>query len=76
MRGEYEELSCPFCDKGKIQCWHIPSSWNEKRQTSETFGNKRLLRKNPAVWLIRSGCNVCARTWEEVEKELRRNGLI
>jgi hypothetical protein len=33
MRGEPVELNCPFCDKGKIQCWYIPGAWIEKHHT-------------------------------------------
>jgi hypothetical protein len=76
MRGNYEELSCPFCDTGRIRCWHIPSSWSEKRQTSETFGRKRLLRKNPDIWLIQSGCNICGKSQEEVKEELKKKNVI
>jgi len=76
MRGDYEELICPFCDKGRIQCWHIPSSWSEKKQSSETFGKKRLLRKSPDIWLIQSGCKICGKSRDEVEAELRKKGVI
>lgn len=74
MRGQYEELICPFCDKGKIACWYIPATFSVKQQRSRVLrGNQK--QKNAEVWLIRSGCNVCNRTQEEVEKRLKNNGI-
>jgi hypothetical protein len=49
MRGNYEELSCPFCDKGRIRCWHIPSSWSEKRQTLRRLAEKDYFEKIPRI---------------------------
>jgi hypothetical protein len=76
MRGQYEELSCPFCDKGKIQCWHIPGIWSEKRKVTATFGKTRYRSKSADMWIIKSGCSVCGKSQEEVEKELRKKGVI
>jgi len=76
MRGEYTELSCPFCDKGRIQCWYIPSVTTMKKQISATFGSKTRKSKSAEVWLIKSGCNICGKSQEEVEKELKNKGII
>jgi len=45
MRGEYEELSCPFCDKGIIQAWHIPSVVTEQRRVTASLPGSRGFRK-------------------------------
>jgi hypothetical protein len=76
MRGEPVELSCPFCDKGKIQCWFIPGVKSQKRRVTATFGSKKEYSKSSDIWLIKSGCNVCDKSQEEVEKELKRQNVI
>jgi hypothetical protein len=75
MRGQYEELSCPFCDKGRIQAWYIPSSYSIKQQRSRVLrGNQK--QKNPEIWLIKSGCNICGKSQGEVEKKFREQNII
>jgi hypothetical protein len=37
MAGQYEELSCPFCDKGKIRCLYFPSAWSVKIKRTKTL---------------------------------------
>jgi hypothetical protein len=37
MRGEPVELACPFCDKGKIQCWYIAGVWGQKMKRTKTL---------------------------------------
>jgi hypothetical protein len=76
MRGQYEELSCPFCDKGKIQCWYIPSVTTVRTRPSATFGKMKEKSKSPDIWLIQSGCSFCGKSQEEVEKELRKKEII
>jgi len=76
MRGQYEELSCPFCDKGKIKCWYIPGVWSQKRVVTGSLPGKRSVRKSSDIWIIQSGCSVCGKSQEEVEKELRKKGII
>lgn len=75
MRGSYEELSCPFCDKGKIKCWFIPSSFSIKKV--HVGSNTSLSsKKSSEIWLIKSGCSICGKLQEEVEKELKRKNVI
>ena len=76
MRGEPVELACPFCDKGKIQCWYIPGVIQERRHTTATFGSETRKSKSSDNWLVQSGCFVCGKSEEEVEKELKRKGTI
>ena len=76
MRSEYTELACLFCDKGKIQAWYIPGAWTEKRTGRSSLGRGRSVIKSTDIWLIKSGCNVCGELQEEIEKELRRKGVI
>ena len=76
MRGEPLELACPFCDKGKIQCWYIPGAVQEKHSGRSSLGSGKSIKKSSDVWLIQSGCSVCGKSREEVEKKLRLDGII
>lgn len=38
--GEPVELSCPFCDKGKIQTWYIPSAVSVKGSGARSLPGK------------------------------------
>lgn len=75
-RIQYEELSCPFCDKGHIQAGYIPSVWGEKRSGRSSIGSGKKVVKSSETWLIQSGCSNCGKTAEEVEKELRKRTII
>ena len=75
MRGEPVELSCPFCDKGKIQCWFIPGAISVRQKRSRVMrGNEK--SKSSDVWLIQSSCSICGKSQEEVEEKLREKGII
>lgn len=76
MAGQYEELNCPFCDKGRIPCLYFPSAWSVKRKSTKTLPGKGSISKSAEVWIIQSGCNACGKSQEEVEKELRKEGII
>ena len=75
-RIQYEELSCPFCDRGRIACGYIPSVWSEKRTGRSSLGKGKKVVKSSDIWLIKSGCNVCGKSQEEVEKELKSKNVI
>lgn len=76
MRGEYAELSCPFCDKGKIACWYISGAIKVRSRSSATFGKISERVKSSDIWLIKSGCPNCGKSQEEVEKELKVKDII
>lgn len=76
MLGQYEELSCPFCDKGRIPCLYFPSQWSLKRKLTQTLPGRGSPHKSAEVWIIKSGCKECSKPQEEVEKELKRTGVI
>ena len=76
MVGQYEELSCPFCDKGRIPCLYIPGITSVKRERSATFGSKTKKMKSSDIWLIKSGCTSCGESQAEIEKELKVKELI
>ena len=76
MRGEPVELNCPFCDKGKIQCWYIPGEWSHKMKRTKTLPGSGSVSKSSDVWLIQSGCNVCGKSQQEIEKELIKKEII
>lgn len=75
MSGQYEELSCPFCDKGRISCLHFPSQFSVKRVMVGS-NRKNVPNKSSDIWLIQSGCNICDKSQEDVEKELKKKGII
>lgn len=75
MRGQYEELSCPFCDKGRINCLFIAGSYSFKK-TMAAHTSKSVPVKNSDVWLVQSGCSACGKTREQVEKKLKQTGTI
>lgn len=76
MRGSYEELSCPFCDKGRIHCIYIAGAWSHKAKRTKTLPGGGSVSKSADVWLVQNGCNVCGKSKEEVEKELRYKNII
>lgn len=76
MAGQYEELSCPFCDKGRIACLYFPGAWSHKMKRTKTLPGSGSVSKSSDTWLIKSGCSICGKTQEEVEKELRKQGTI
>jgi len=76
MRGEPVELACPFCDNGRIQCWFIPGAISVKISGARSLPGKTSKHKSSDTWMIQSGCNVCGKKPEEVEKELRKKGAI
>jgi len=76
MRGEYTEFPCPFCDKGRIQAWYIPGVTSIKRSGARSLPGKFSKSKSPDIWIIKSGCNVCNKSLEEVEKKLKKGGII
>ncbi len=76
MVGQYEELSCPFCDRGRISALYIAGAWTVKRSGARSLPGKTSKHKSSDQWLIQSGCSVCGKGQEEVEKKLRENGAI
>jgi len=76
MPGQYEELACPFCDKGKISCLYFPSVKSQKTRSTSALGKVTHFTKSQDIWLIQSGCSVCGKSKEEVEKKLRKNNII
>jgi hypothetical protein len=73
---QYEILKCPFCDKGEISCKWYPSATTVKQTGRTALGGKGKLQKSKEVWIIETGCKVCGKTAEEVEKEFRNKGMI
>jgi len=75
MVGQYEELSCPFCDKGVIQALYIPGAVSIKRSGARSLPGRRV-RKSSSAWIIRSGCPACSKTLDEVERKFKEDGTI
>jgi hypothetical protein len=76
MRGEPLELECPFCGKGNIRVWYIPGVWSFKRKSTKTLPGHGTLIKSKDIHIIQSGCDLCGKSKEEVEKELKKRGVI
>ncbi len=75
-RIQYEELACPFCDKGRIGCLFFAGAWQEKRTGRNALGSGKSVTKSSDVWIVQSGCSVCGKSQEEVEKRLKQEGII
>ena len=76
MRGSYEELSCPFCDNGRIQAWYIPGNFSFKTAMA-AHTRKSIPVKSADLWIIKSEkCPNCNKTKEEIEKELKKQNII
>jgi hypothetical protein len=75
MRGQYETLICPFCDKGKISCLLIAGTYSFKKSMA-AHTSKSIPTKSSDVWLIQSNCNICGKTKDEIDKELKKRGII
>lgn len=76
MPSQIEFLPCPFCEKGQIQCLYFPSVRSVKREKSATFGVKSRVTNTSETWIIQKGCSLCGKNEEEVEKELKKKGVI
>ena len=75
-RIQTEFLPCPFCDKGQIECGYIKGAWGEKHSGRGSLGKGKSVYKSSDTWLVKSGCSVCGKSQEEVEKKLKENGII
>lgn len=75
MPKQYEVLSCPFCHKGQIQCVFFPGAWSEKRSGRNSLGRGVSVSKSTETWIVQSGCNICGKSQQEVEKQLRKDGF-
>lgn len=76
MAGQYGELSCPFCDRGRISALYIPGAISVKRSGARSLPGKTSRHKSSDTWLIQSGCGVCGKNQEEVGRELKNKNFI
>ena len=72
----YQELSCPFCDKGRITCGYVAGAWSVKSTGRTSLPGNKTKHKSSDVWLIQSGCSACGKSQEDVEKELKEKDII
>jgi len=70
MQLQTEEILCPFCKKGKIKCYYIPSFWQEKRSVTATFGGKRNLKRTREKYEVQVPCPNCGKSAKEIQKML------
>jgi len=73
---QYEQLACPFCQKGVIICIYIPSAVSVKRNVTASLPGIGSISRSKEIWIIQSGCDNCGKTREGVERELRKNAVI
>lgn len=73
MRGQYEELVCPFCDKGIISCLYFPGSVKSVKSGGRGI---RSVSKSSDEWIIQSDCPKCGKSADEIEKELKGRNMI
>jgi len=76
MAGQYEIIPCPFCGEGRIQCLYFPGAWSEKRTGRSSLGKGVSITKSSETWIIQSDCSNCGKSADEIEKELKRQGMI
>lgn len=76
MAGQYEVLPCPFCHQGKINCLYFQSATSVKVKNTATFGRNIKRSKSAEVWIIKSGCEQCSKSADEVEERLKKEGFI
>jgi hypothetical protein len=62
--------------KGKIQCWFIPGAISVRRSGARSLPGKTSKNKSSDVWVIQSGCSICGKSSDEVEKKLREEGIV
>ncbi len=84
MIGEYREIKCPFCSKGRIQCLHVIGHCSEMftdgaNSDGVERGNgsrqaKSALARGGCLE-VHSGCEECGMAREDIEKKLRADGL-
>ena len=67
---QYEILQCPFCQKGAINCMWYPSAVSVKRNVTASLPGQGGVSKSKETWIVKSGCDKCGKTQEEVEKKL------
>ena len=75
MAGQPEQLSCPFCDKGVISCTYFPGAWSVRQNKSRVLKGSQKV-KSSDVWIIRSDCNACGKSEDEVEQKLKQDNII
>lgn len=76
MAGQYELLPCPFCHKTQITCLYFASATTVKVRRTATFGRSTKRSRSAEVWIVKSGCDNCHKTADEIEQGLRKEGLI
>ncbi len=76
MVGEYTELSCPFCDKGRISALYIAGAWSVKSSGRSSLGSGKSVTKSKDMWLVKTGCSVCGKSREEIEREMKIRHMI
>lgn len=73
---QYEMLPCPFCEKGKIAGMWYPSAVSVRKNKTASLPGKGTVNKSKEVWIVKSGCGVCRKPMEEVEAEMKKQGII
>ncbi len=70
MRKQYMTLECPFCKKGKIDCYYFPSS--VKMVKGPYGGSKGAVERSADNLIVQtSKCPNCGKMKKEIEKALK-----
>lgn len=76
MRGDYEEIICPFCEKGRVGFIHIPSVVSIRRSKTASLPGNKTYHKSKDIWIAKSNCSHCFMSGEAVERRLRELGSL
>ena len=76
MRGDYEELLCPICKKGKVTLIHIPPVISIRTSRTASLPGNKTFRKSLDIWIVKSSCSECKASAAAIEDRLKKEGLI
>jgi ferritin-like protein len=71
MSYAIEEITCPFCEKGKIKVRYIPKMLVTRYSHASSNRKSYSYFKNEKYTVI-SNCHICGKTKEKIEKFLNR----
>lgn len=73
---EYEQMRCPFCDKGMISYMYKPRL-TVRRAVRSAAAKGMSWKKSQSVYIFQTEkCPECGKPIEEIEKKLREDGII
>ena len=72
----YDIWDCPFCGNNTISVIHFPKSVSVKKAKTASLPGSKGFHQNPDIYVIESGCSSCGKESFEVERKLKKEGLL